>query len=44
MTPELKEYLYKELMGILQSLEDRDINGAMVEIEYLINKIKFDQL
>jgi hypothetical protein len=44
MTPELKEYLYRELMGILQSLEDRDINGAMIELEYLINKIKFDQL
>ena len=44
MTPELKERLYNELMGILMSLEEGDFNGATMELEYLINKLKFDQL
>jgi len=44
MDPNLKDLLYRELMGILQSLEDGDFNGATMELEYLINKIKFDQL
>jgi len=44
MTPELKERLYKELMQILMSLEDGDFNGATMELEHLINKLKFDQL
>jgi len=44
MTPELKEYLYRELMGILQSLEDRDISGATIELEDLINRLKYDKL
>lgn len=44
MEPEVKERLYKELMQILMSLEDGDFNGATMELEYLINKIKFDQL
>jgi len=44
MEPEVKERLYKELMQILMSLEEGDFNGATMELEYLINKIKFDQL
>lgn len=44
MTPELKERLYRELMQVLMSLEDRDVKGAMIQLEGLINKIKFDQL
>jgi len=44
MDSNIKELLYRELMGILQSLEDGDFNGATMELEYLINKIKFDQL
>ena len=44
MEPEVKERLYKELMQILMSLEEGDFNGATMELEYLINKIQFDQL
>ena len=44
MDSEIKERLYKELMGILMSLEEGDFNGATMELEYLINQIKFDQL
>jgi hypothetical protein len=44
MTPELKERLYKELMQVLMSLEDGDINGATMELEDLINRLKFNQL
>lgn len=44
MDPKLKEYLYIKLNYILQQMEDRDINGAMIQLEGLINKIKFDQL
>ena len=44
MDPKLKEYLYIKLNYILQQMEDRDIKGAMVQLEGLINKIKFDQL
>jgi hypothetical protein len=44
MTPELKERLYKELMQVLMSLEDGDFNGATMELEDLINRLKFDQL
>jgi hypothetical protein len=44
MTPELKERLYNELMNILIKMEDRDNNGAMIQLEDLINKLKFDQI
>ena len=44
MTPELKERLYREMMQILMSLEEGDFNGATMELEYLINRLKFDQL
>lgn len=44
MDSKLKEYLYLKLRGIQQQLEDRDINGAMSQIEGLINKIQYDQL
>ena len=44
MTPELKERLYRELMQILMSLEEGDFNGATVELEYLINLLKYDML
>jgi hypothetical protein len=44
MDPETKERLYKELMQILISLEEGDFNGATMELEYLINRLKFDQL
>ena len=44
MTPELKERLYRELMQILMSLEEGDFNGATVELEYLINLLKYDRL
>ena len=44
MTPELKERLYNELMDILIKMEDMDRNGAMVQLEDLINKLKFDKI
>jgi len=44
MDSKLKEYLYIKLNNILIQLEDRDVNGAMIQLEGLINKIKFDQL
>ena len=44
MTPELKERLYRELMQVLMSLEEGDFNGATMELEDLINRIKYDKL
>ena len=44
MDSKLKEYLYLKLRSIQQQLEDRDINGAMLQVEGLINKIQYDQL
>ena len=44
MEPKLKEYLYLQLRNIQQQLEDRDINGAMLQVEGLINKIQYDRL
>lgn len=44
MDARVKEYLYLKLRGIQQQLEDRDINGAMLQVEGLINKIQYDQL
>ena len=44
MDPKLKEYLYIKLNYILQQMEDRDINGAIIQLEGLINKIKYDSI
>ena len=44
MTPELKERLYNELRDILIKMEDMDRNGAMIQLEDLINKLKFDKI
>jgi hypothetical protein len=44
MTPKLKERLYNELMEILIKMEDRDNKGAMIQLEDLINKLKFDKI
>jgi hypothetical protein len=44
MTPEVKERLYRELMQILMSLEESDFNGATMELEDLINRLKYDKL
>ena len=44
MDSEIKERLYNELMGILMSLEEGDFNGATIELEDLINRLKFNQL
>lgn len=44
MSPELKERLYRELMQILISLEEGDFNGATMELEHLINQLKYDKL
>ena len=44
MTPEVKERLYNELMNILIMTEGGDINGAIMHLEDLINKLKFDKI
>ena len=44
MDSNIKELLYRELMTILQSLEDGDVSGSRRELENLINKIQYDQL
>jgi len=44
MEPKLKEYLYLQLRTIQQQLEDRDIRGAILQVEGLINKIQYDRL
>jgi hypothetical protein len=44
MTPEVKERLYNELMNILIKMEDRDNKGAIIQLEDLINKLKFDKI
>jgi len=44
MTPKLKERLYNELMEILIKMEDRDNKGAIIQLEDLINKLKFDKI
>ena len=44
MDSKLKEQLYYQLNLILQQLEDRDIRGAMSNLEGLINKIQYDRL
>ena len=44
MDSNLKDRLYRELMSVLMSLEDGDIRGARLELESLINRLKFNQL
>lgn len=44
MDSKLKEYLYLQLRNIQQNLEDRDVRGAMLQLEGLINKIQYDRL
>jgi hypothetical protein len=44
MDSEVKERLYKELMHILMLLEGNDRYEAMKELEYLINKLQYNQL
>jgi sensor domain CHASE-containing protein len=44
MDSKLKEYLYIKLNYILQQIEDRDINGAIIQLEGLIKEVQYDQL
>jgi hypothetical protein len=44
MTPEVKERLYRELMSILLMVEDRDNNGAITQLENLINKLQYNKI
>jgi hypothetical protein len=44
MTPEVKERLYRELMSILLMVEDRDNNGAIMQLENLINKLQYNKI
>jgi hypothetical protein len=43
MTKEEKDLIYQKLVRILMSLEDRDINHATMELEYVIELIKFQK-
>ena len=44
MDSNLKDRLYRELMSVLMSLEDGDIRAARLELESIINRIRFNQL
>ena len=44
MDANLKDLMYRELNYILQQLEDGDFNGATMQLEDLITKLKYDQL
>jgi hypothetical protein len=40
MDKQLKEHLYQELNEVLQQLEDRDLRGAKMSVEVLIEEIQ----
>ena len=44
MTNEERETLYNKLMRILMLMEEMDNNTACMELEYLIEQIKFGQV
>jgi hypothetical protein len=44
MTPEIKERLYRELMSILLMVEDKNNNGAIEQLENLINKLQYNKI
>ena len=44
MNKDKKEYLYNELNIILEYLDNGDNNMAAVQLEGLINELKYDQL
>ena len=44
MTNDEKETLYQKLMELLILLEDKKINKAIVDLESLIEYVKFNQV
>jgi len=44
MTNEERETLYNKLMRILMLMEEMDNNTATMELEYLIEQIKFGRV
>ena len=44
MTNEERETLYNKLMRILMLMEEMDNNTAVMELEYLIEQIRFGQV
>ena len=44
MNNDKKEYLYNELNIILEYLDKGDSNSAAIQLEGLINELKYDQL
>ena len=44
MTPEIKERLYREIMSILLMVEDKNNNGAIEQLENLINKLQYNKI
>jgi hypothetical protein len=44
MSNEERETLYNKLMSILMLMEERDNNMAMLELENLIENVKFGQV
>jgi hypothetical protein len=44
MTNEERETLYNKLMRILMLMEEMDNNTAAMELEYLIEQIKFGRV
>ena len=44
MSPEIKERLYRELMQMLILLEEGNIRETKIELEDLINRLKYNKL
>jgi len=44
MTPEIKERLYRELMHMLILLEEGNIRETKIELEDLINRLKYNKI
>ncbi len=44
MTPEIKERLYRELMQMLILLDEGNIRETKIELEDLINRLKYNKL
>jgi hypothetical protein len=44
MSPEIKERLYRELMQMLILLEEGNVRETKIELEDLINRLKYDKL
>lgn len=44
MSPEIKERLYRELMQMLILLEEGNVRETKIELEDLINRLKYNKI